>query len=338
MHRRRGLQCFGTLLLLLTAAAAAEKPRYEIVDAHLHFLNFVQETAGMDLFFNAMNDTGVTESVVIGMPVVKKWDEGDAKRPTYYLDNDSRTYWYSATDFLVARAVLDLPKDKQARLHPFICGFNSADRNAVDHVERMLALYPNFWQGIGEVFLRHDDLTALTYGDVPRATSSAFGRLLDLAAARDLPMLVHSDIGPARLEHPDYLGEIESAIRTHPNTRVIWAHAGISRRIVIANHTDILRRMLGQYRNLTIDLSWVIFEQELAPGGALDRKWVSLIEEYPRRFVIGSDTVGFFDQYKPTLQRYYLLLDALKPETARNVAHDNFLALLPERRLGGVSR
>jgi predicted TIM-barrel fold metal-dependent hydrolase len=338
MHRRRGLQCFGTLLLLLTAAAAAEKPRYEIVDAHLHFLNFVQETAGMDLFFNAMNDTGVTESVVIGMPVVKKWDEGDAKRPTYYLDNDSRTYWYSATDFLVARAVLDLPKDKQARLHPFICGFNSADRNAVDHVERMLALYPNFWQGIGEVFLRHDDLTALTYGDVPRATSSAFGRLLDLAAARDLPMLVHSDIGPARLEHPDYLGEIESAIRTHPNTRVIWAHAGISRRIVIANHTDILRRMLGQYRNLMIDLSWVIFEQELAPGGALDRKWVSLIEEYPRRFVIGSDTVGFFDQYKPTLQRYYLLLDALKPETARNVAHDNFLALLPERRLGGVSR
>jgi len=338
MHRRRGLQCFGTLLLLLTAAAAAEKPRYEIVDAHLHFLNFVQETAGMDLFFNAMNDTGVTESVVIGMPVVKKWDEGDAKRPTYYLDNDSRTYWYSATDFLVARAVLDLPKDKQARLHPFICGFNSADQNAVDHVERMLALYPNFWQGIGEVFLRHDDLTALTYGDVPRATSSAFGRLLDLAAARDLPMLVHSDIGPARLEHPDYLGEIESAIRTHPNTRVIWAHAGISRRIVIANHTDILRRMLGQYRNLTIDLSWVIFEQELAPGGALDRKWVSLIEEYSGRFVIGSDTVGFFDQYKPTLQRYYLLLDALKPETARNVAHDNFLALLPERRLGGVSR
>jgi hypothetical protein len=270
--------------------------------------------------------------VVIGMPVVKKWDEGDAQRPTYYLDNDARTYWYSATDFLVARAVLDLPKEQQARLHPFICGFNSADRNAVDHVERMLALYPNFWQGIGEIFLRHDDLTALTYGDTPRATSIAFGRLLDLAAARDLPVLVHSDIGPAWLEKPNFLDEIESAVRTHPKTRVIWAHAGISRRIVIPNHTDLLRRMLGQYSNLTIDLSWVIFEQEIAPGGVLDRKWASLIEEYPGRFVIGSDTVGFFDQYKPTLQRYYLLLDALKPETARKVAHDNFLALLPARK------
>jgi predicted TIM-barrel fold metal-dependent hydrolase len=232
----------------------------------------------------------------------------------------------------VARAVLDLPKDKQARLHPFICGFNSADRNAVDHVERMLTLYPGFWQGIGEVFLRHDDLTALTYSDVPRASSDAFGRLLDLAASRHLPILVHSDIGPAWLETPTYLGEIESAIRTHPKTRVIWAHAGISRRIVIANHTDILRRLLGEYPNLTLDLSWVIFEQEIAPGAALDRRWVSLIEEFPDRFVIGSDSVGFFDTYKSTLQRYYLLLDALKPETALKLARANFLALLPPRR------
>src|SRR5665647_1735875 len=81
----------------------------------------------------------------------------------------------------------------------------------------------------------------------PKATSNAFGRLLDLAAERSLPVLVHSNIGPAWLEQPTYLGEIESAIRAHPKTRMIWAHAGISRRIVIPNHTEILRRMLAQY-------------------------------------------------------------------------------------------
>ena len=322
---------FGLFLLLAIGLTASAQPRYPIVDAHFHLLSFVQETGGMEAFLKAMDETGVTESAVIGMPVVKEWDEGDARRPTYYLDNDSRTYWYSATDFLVARAVLDLPKDKQARLHPFICGFNAADRNAADHVERMLALYPNFWQGIGEVFLRHDDLTALTYGPTPRATSAAFGRLLDLAAARNLPVLVHSDIGPAYLEQPEFLGEIESAIRAHPHTRMIWAHAGISRRIVIPNHTDILRRMLAEYPNLTVDLSWVIFDQEIAPDNVLDRRWVGLIEEYPGRFTIGSDTVGFFDKYQPTVERYYLLLDALRPETARKIAHDNFLALLPAR-------
>jgi hypothetical protein len=320
------------LLLLLATAAWGQQPKYALVDGHLHFLNFVQETDGMAKFLKAMDDTGVAESAVIGMPVVKQWDEGDIKRPTYYLDNDSRTYWYSATDFLVARAILDLPEDQQARLHPFICGINSADRNAVDHVQRMLALYPNFWQGIGEVFLRHDELTALTYGETPRGTSDAFGRLLDLGAASNLPVLVHSDIGAAWLEKPDFLNEIESAIRAHPKTRIIWAHAGISRRIVIPNHTEILRRMLAQYANLTIDLSWVIFDQEIAPNGVLDRRWATLIEEFPARFVIGSDTVGVFDQYKTTMQRYYLLLDALQPETERKVAHDNFLALLPARR------
>jgi hypothetical protein len=318
-------------LFLSCVAIAEDQPRYKIADGHLHLVNFVQETSGMDALFKAMDATGVDESVVLGMPLVKMWDEGDARRPTYYLDNDSRAYWYSATDFLVARAVLDLPKEKQARLHPFICGFNIADRNAVDHVERMLAAYPNFWQGIGEVFLRHDDLTALTYGETPRGTSKAFHRLLDVAAAHQLPVLVHSNIGAAWLEKPDYLDEIEPAISAHPNTRIIWAHAGISRRIVIDNHTEILRRMLRRYPNLTVDLSWVIFEQEIAPGGVLDRRWPALIEEYPDRFVIGSDAVAVFEQYKSTIQRYYVLLDALKPETARQVAHDNFLRLLPGR-------
>jgi hypothetical protein len=92
------------------------------------------------------------------------------------------------------------------------------------------------------------------------------------------------------------VGEVETALKGHPGTRIIWAHARISRRIVIANHTEIISRML---------------------------------RTYPSRFVIGSDILGVFDQYKPTIQRYYLLLDALKPETAQKVAHDNFLALLP---------
>jgi hypothetical protein len=322
---------FFLMTLFLAGAAEAQTPKYPIVDGHLHYLNFVQETAGMDALFRAMDETGVVETAVIGMPVVKKWDENEEKRPTYYLDSDAHTYWYSATDFLVAKAILDLPKEKQKRLHPFICGINSGDRNAVDHIERMLAMYPGFWQGIGEVFFRHDDLTALTYGEPARADSKAFARILDLAASRDLPVLMHSNIGPAWRQQPDYLNEVETAIREHPKAKIIWAHAGISRRIVIPDHTEIVRRMLRAYPNLTVDLSWVIFEQEIAPANTLDRRWSALVEEFPARFVIGSDVVGTFEQYKPTIQRYYQVLDALKPETARKVAHDNFLALLPKQ-------
>jgi hypothetical protein len=75
MRPRRCLSRIGSLFALLAAAAAAQQPqpapRYQIVDGHLHFLSFVQETDGMAALFKAMDDTGVAESVVIGMPVVK---------------------------------------------------------------------------------------------------------------------------------------------------------------------------------------------------------------------------------------------------------------------------
>src|ERR1035441_1067875 len=77
MHPRRRFPLFASLLLLSIASTAAEAPKpapkYELVDGHLHFLTFVQETAGLGQSFKAMDDTGVVESVVIGRPGVKKW-------------------------------------------------------------------------------------------------------------------------------------------------------------------------------------------------------------------------------------------------------------------------
>ena len=78
---------------------------------------------------------------------------------------------------------------------------------------------------------------------------------MDVAAKHNLPLLVHSNIGPAWLEKPSYLPELEMALKAHPKTRIIWAHAGISRRIVIPNHTEIVGGMLERNPNLTIDLS-----------------------------------------------------------------------------------
>jgi hypothetical protein len=73
MYPRRRFHNLSSLPLLLISAAVAQQPkqtpRYEIVDGHCHFLSFVQETAGMDAFFKAMDETGVVESIVIGMPL-----------------------------------------------------------------------------------------------------------------------------------------------------------------------------------------------------------------------------------------------------------------------------
>ena len=294
-----------------------EPVRYRLSDSHLHLVDFLQRTDGIRAVLAAMDRAGVDETMISGMPLVKEWSDSEHKQPQYYLDDDARCYWYSATDALVARQVESLDAATRHRFHPFICGFNGADRNAVDHIRRMLDWYPGLWEGIGEVMTRHDDLTALTYGDPPHADSPSLDPVYDLAAEKDLPVAVHSDVS--------------SVWKREPKTRFIWCHAGISRRIDVPVIVDELRRILKSYGNLSIDISWVVFDTYLVKDKKPDARWIALLEEFPDRFMVGSDKVGRFADYPHEVQRYYRVLDALKPETAKKVGRDNFLKLLPKR-------
>jgi len=305
--------------------------RYELSDAHLHYVDFLQNTDGIEVLLEAMNNSGVVHAMLNGLPVVKKWDAIDPVKPLYYLADDSRTYWYGVTDIIVANAVMSLPETDRKRFHPFICGFNPTDRNAIDHIKRMFELYPGLWHGIGEVLTRHDDLTALTYGEQARANHIALDSVYAFAASHDLPVTIHSDVSSVWVQEPLYLFEMEEAVKMHPNTRFIWAHAGVSRRINVPTLISELQRMLKAYPNLWIDLSWVVYPLDINPDGKLNMNWVKLVEEFPDKFMIGTDLIGHYENYEETILRYYNLLDALKPNTAQLVAKDNFLNVLPYR-------
>lgn len=319
---------------LLCHAAQAREYRYS--DAHLHYVDFFQETEGMPALLKAMDQAGIDQSMISGVSVAKKWHEDEPKRPRYYAGDDADAYWYSATDIYVAAALEKLPPEQRKRFHPFLTGFNPVDKNALSHIERMLELYPGLWQGIGEVFTRHDDLTALTSGDTPRANNEAMTRIYYLAAERDLPVLVHSNITSKRERNPLYLAEIEEPLRNHPHTRFIWAHAGASKEIH-RHQTQmdfllpVLERLLSDYPNLYIDLSWSVLEPYLLDEAGKPRKaWVALVERYPERFMLGSDVVGRFGSLGEEMRGFDPFLDALPEEVARKVARENFLAVLPK--------
>lgn len=303
--------------------------KYRLADCHFHFVDFLQHTDGMRAALAAMDAAGVDDTMMCGMPLVKKWSVQEPVQPQYYLEDDARCYWYSATDVFVAREVQSVPEVDRKRIHPFICGFNGTDRNAVEHVQRMIEWYPGVWQGIGEVMGRHDDLTALTYGDTSQPDSVALEPVYKLAAKYDMPVFIHSNISSVWKREPIYLHEMETAVKRNPKTKFVWCHAGVSRRVDVPTLTKEIRRMLSSYRNLKIDLSWVVYDTYLMKDNRAADDWISLIEAYPDRFMVGSDIVGHFATYAPTMQRYYVLLDALKPETAKRVAKDNFLSVLP---------
>ncbi|MEE0026649.1 MAG: amidohydrolase family protein [Atopobiaceae bacterium] len=309
-------------------------PAYDIVDCHLHYCDFLEKTDGFPALVRAQDMSGVSESVIFGMGIAKQWDEHVDKAPSYYLSNDCRCYYYSATDFLLAEDLLAQPEETRRRFHPFCCGINGNDRFAADHIRQLLKIYPNFWQGIGEIMSRHDDLTALTYGEPPHIDHPAFLDIFDLGAEEGLPVLIHHNITAQSNEEVLYLDELKRAVAHNRSCNIIWAHVGISRRVEIQNLPQIAGEMLADNPNLYTDLSWVVYDyyiRDSFPNGYLDGNtmddWVSLCEAYPDRIMIGTDKVGHWATYPAEVVKYYELLDRLQPETAQKICRDNILRL-----------
>lgn len=334
-----------SLALLLAVSSLPSQARdYAYSDAHLHYVDFFQETAGMDALLKAMADNRIEHVMISGIPVAKKWHEDEPKRPRYYAGDDADAYWYSATDVIVAAAVNQLAPEQRRQLHPFLSGFNPNDKNSAAHIQRMLDLNPGLWQGIGEVFTRHDDLTALTSGDTPRANNEAMTRIYHLAAENDLPVMLHSNITSKRERNPLYLAEVEEPLRNHPHTRFIWAHGGTSKEI--HRHQvqmdfllPTLSRLLEAYPNLYIDLSWSMLTPYLLDEAGKPRaEWVKLVERFPERFMLGSDVVGRFSKLGKEMRRFDPFLDALPEAVAQRVARDNFLSVLPKTTRDELTR
>lgn len=324
-----------SLLLALSPASANDTPGYRYSDAHLHTVDFFQEGQPLAALIAAMEAANVGNAMVAGIPLMKKWQEDEPKRPDTYAGDDAAVYWFSATDAYLAEALEALPEHQRRRLHPFLSGINPTDKNATLHLERMVTLYPGLWQGIGEIITRHDDLTALTDGETPRANSEAMYRVYAFAERHDLPVLLHSNITSKRERNALYAGEVEAALEQFPQVRFIWAHAGTSKTLhrfqgkLDFLYTEI-ERLLGAHDNLSIDLSWTVLRPYLLDDN--DRpapRWLNLVSRYPDRFLIGSDLLGRYKNLGNKLNDYELFLRALPEDTARAVARDNFLALLP---------
>jgi hypothetical protein len=95
-------------------------------------------------------------------------------------------------------------------------------------------------------------------------------RLADLAARHTLFFWSHIDDTT-----------VEGMLKTYPNTRMLWAHAGMS-----ANAQRV-GELLGRYPMLWIELA---LRSDVASGGTLDPEWQKVFLRHPDRFLIGTDT------------------------------------------------
>ena len=198
-------------------------------------------------------------------------------------------------------------------------------------IAKRMREFPGVFKCIGEVMSRHDDLTNLTTGERPRANHPALFRVFDFAGEHDIPVSIHHNIAPVspddEIKEPLYLPELLDAFNEFPRTTFIWAHAGISRRIHVADLTDRLDRVLAAHRDhVIIDLSWVVYPDYILKD--LDG-WSGLIRKYPENFVLGSDAVGRFGDYPDQIRIYAPLFDALgDPDLVERLATRNFFRIM----------
>jgi hypothetical protein len=120
-------------------------------DSHFHLTNYVQKGTDVRKFLEIMG-TRVGRSTLFGIPLQQQWsyaNSGDFA-PTYYLQTDAPLYYYSFTDAYIASVYRSLSPAEQARFDPMITGFNPADMYGVDHIRRVLQVFPGVFSGIGE--------------------------------------------------------------------------------------------------------------------------------------------------------------------------------------------
>jgi hypothetical protein len=304
----------------------------------------------------AMDRDHIDYAMICGMPVSKKWADNETfERPDGYLDNESHVLLASDTDLSIAAAVHEYQQEfaddeaelkKLSRVAPFVCGFDPTDLGAVDQVVARIQEYPGVWQGIGEIMSRHDDLTHLQLGERPRSNHPAMLRVCKFAGENFLPVSLHHNIAPisrpGTTKPPVYLDELIELFRychvepgsPSQSTVFIWCHAGASRRVKVENLPYWIDEVLASFGDhVYIDLSWVVWDnyiQEDIPA------WVKLIENYPTRFMLGSDVVGGSSTAGKTIRQFEPLLEELDEETRALVARDNYVQLM--KRMADLRR
>lgn len=147
------------------------------------------------------------------------------------------------------------------------------------------------------MYLRASEITNLVSGCNATPTHPAFDLILQLAAARNLPVLLHQNAGAESTkpykDATQYLPELTKALHAHPSVAVLWIHAGVFVRGAWAGYDAALHGMLTAHPNLHCSITVDVLER-LSESGLREAALIELVEAFPDRFVVGSSTMGTF--------------------------------------------
>ena len=169
---------------------------------------------------------------------------------------------------------------------------------------------------MGEFEARHYPSSTNTRDVHMPVDSEAMQVVFELSSETGIPFLLHHEA------EDELLPELERMLAKYPKAKVIWCHVGRNRNPATwkkFRKPDAVKEFLSKYPNLYFDflaskpgskyhgtgyVEGIMYEISNW-GIALDPEWKKVIEEFPDRFVLGSDiNTGRFDNYDRVMDTY----------------------------------
>ncbi|HBR21010.1 MAG TPA: hypothetical protein DD713_00330 [Nitrospiraceae bacterium] len=171
--------------------------------------------------------------------------------------------------------------------------------------------------------------------------SEAMQVVFALSSETGMPFLLHHEAEDALIP------ELERMLVKYPKAKVIWCHVGRNRNPATWKQftkADGVRALIKKYPNLYFDLVQskpgskyhgtgyvdAIMYEISNWGIALNPEWKKLFEEFPDRFVIGSDiNTGRFDNYDRVIDTFRsIVFKDLTKAAAEKIAFKNAWKLM----------
>ncbi len=283
-----------------------------------------------------MNETGVKTSLVMPMP------QGVEQTNRLYLDDILPVVKKYPGRF----AVLGGGGSLNVMIQKAIKSGHVTDAVNKEFDDTAAALVKKGIVGFGEMTAEHFSMRA----DHPYVSAPPdhplFLRLADLAARYDIPIDIHMEAIPeetqlpSRLESPPNpqilkpnIASFKRLLAHNQNARIIWVHLGwdsTSKRTV-----SLTRKLLLEHANLYFSIrvaggmqarNVVLSTFPLDSEGRVKKEWLALFQEFPDRFVIGSDEIIQKGNKHPSagsIQSTMGLLKQLPMELQQKIGYEN---------------
>jgi predicted TIM-barrel fold metal-dependent hydrolase len=198
--------------------------------------------------------------------------------------------------------------------------------------------------GFGELSSEHVSfLPGQAYETAP-PDHPLFLLLADIAADHGVPIDLHMDVVPQAMPLPldlksppnpssirENLATFERLLNHNPRAKIVWAHAGSDN---VGNRTpDLCRRSLQAHPNLYMEIKidpLGLGKNPPIANGEIKPEWLRLFQDFPDRFVIGTDQ--HYNSGRPMTgpQRWkmaVLLLNQLPGDLRRKIGAENALRI-----------